>query len=70
MTISDDGVGFNPDDAEKARLENHLGLVSMRERVALLNGTFTLNSIPKGGTTILITLPLPEEMTFGSPDHE
>lgn len=67
LVISDDGIGFSDITAEKARLNNHLGLVSMRERTDLLQGTFSIDSKPGNGTTITITIPL--EYVMGD-DHE
>jgi signal transduction histidine kinase len=58
LSISDNGVGFSADTAEQARLDNHLGLVSMRERAGLLNGSFHISSKNGEGTTLTITLPI------------
>lgn len=58
LSVRDDGIGFSADRAERARLDNHLGLVSMRERADVLNGTFTIDSHPGKGTTLTISLPL------------
>lgn len=63
MSVSDDGIGFSEATAQKARLDNHLGLVSMRERTELLNGTFRIHSQPDAGTVICITLPLEKDMS-------
>lgn len=57
LSIFDNGVGFNKKDAEQARRNRHLGLVSMRERVELLNGHFSIVSKPQGGTHIQVLLP-------------
>ena len=62
MSITDNGIGFSEDTAKQARLDNHLGLVSMRERTELLNGTFCIHSQPAAGTAIFITLPLEKDM--------
>jgi signal transduction histidine kinase len=51
--IEDDGVGFDP---HRVR-EGALGLVGIRERVALLGGRFELESAPGEGTTLVIELP-------------
>jgi signal transduction histidine kinase len=51
--IEDDGNGFDPRDVR----ENALGLVGMRERVALLGGRLQVDSQPGGGTTLLVELP-------------
>lgn len=58
LSVRDDGIGFSADRAERARLDNHLGLVSMRERTDVLNGTFAIDSHPGKGTTLTISLPL------------
>jgi signal transduction histidine kinase len=51
--IEDDGKGFVPvDDSEG------LGVIGMRERVALLDGTLQIESGEAGGTTIAVEVPL------------
>jgi len=61
LSVSDAGVGF---DREKARQSHGLGLVSMEERVKLLDGKFSIESRPSGGTTIQASLPLdPEDIS-------
>jgi signal transduction histidine kinase len=51
--IEDDGKGFVPfEDSEG------LGVVGMRERVALLDGTLQIESGAGGGTTIAVEVPL------------
>ena len=57
LSIFDDGVGFDRKAAEEARRNRHLGLVSMKERVELLNGEFSIVSRPQGGTHIHVVLP-------------
>ncbi|PYX71961.1 MAG: hypothetical protein DMG78_13645 [Acidobacteria bacterium] len=54
LTVRDSGVGFHP---EAARGGRGLGLVSMEERLKLLNGTLTIESQPKSGTTIHARVP-------------
>jgi len=47
---------------EEAMRHNGLGLVSMQERVHLLNGRFSLESRPGEGTKIIATVPvIPED---------
>ena len=58
MTIRDNGVGFDNEKAEKAKQNRHLGLVSMRERVELLNGVFHIEGAPGRGTGIAVVIPL------------
>ena len=59
LEVSDRGVGF---DVEKAKLDRGLGLVSMEERVHLVNGIFTIESIVNRGTKILVRVLLAAEM--------
>ena len=58
LSVFDNGVGFDKKDAEEARTNRHLGLVSMKERVELLQGSFSIMSSPQEGTHIEILLPL------------
>ena len=53
--VEDDGVGF---DVHTNRGEWHLGLLGMRERAELLNGTLTIESDPEHGTSVFIEIPL------------
>jgi PAS domain S-box-containing protein len=58
LTVSDSGAGF---DSETARESRGLGLISMEERLQLLNGTFAIESQPNRGTTIHARVPLRAE---------
>ena len=53
VSVHDDGQGFDP----SARAEG-FGLLGMRERVELLNGTLTVESEPGEGTTLSARLPV------------
>jgi signal transduction histidine kinase len=55
LAVRDDGVGFDP--ARQGR-ERSLGLLSMRERVRLMNGTLDIESAPGRGTTIVAWIPV------------
>ena len=54
LTVSDLGGGF---DIEGAMKSTGLGLTSMQERLRLVHGELTINSQPKGGTTIHARVP-------------
>jgi PAS domain S-box-containing protein len=54
LTVSDSGVGF---DSEAAKASRGLGLLSMEERLRLLNGTLSIESRPQFGTTIHARVP-------------
>jgi signal transduction histidine kinase len=55
IQVEDDGVGFSPDQISSFAA---CGLSGMRERVRLLGGKFTLNSIPGQGTCVTAELPV------------
>lgn len=56
LTIADDGVGFEPARLEAGR--TGLGMISMKERVALAEGTLKTTSAPGKGTQIMVTVPV------------
>ena len=58
LTIRDDGVGFDPEQAARLLKDGHFGLVGMRERAEMGGGRMDLDSRPDHGTTIHLTLPL------------
>jgi signal transduction histidine kinase len=45
----------------------HVGVHGMRERTHLLNGTFGIDSAPGEGTTVRVTLPIPEDADLATP---
>jgi signal transduction histidine kinase len=54
VVIEDDGAGFDP-----GRPVEGIGLLGMRERAELVDGTLTIESRDGGGTTILAEVPVP-----------
>jgi signal transduction histidine kinase len=60
LTVVDDGVGFDPETAATARLEHHVGLIAMQERVESVGGEFHVISELGAGTRIDAVLPLPQ----------
>ena len=67
LSVYDNGIGFVKGEADAARRNRHLGLVSMKERVELLQGRFSIISGHQVGTRIEIVLPAdamePESVT-------
>ncbi len=55
LSIEDFGKGFQP---EEVRGKGGLGLVSMEERVRLVDGLLTIRSEPGDGTVVQIRVPL------------
>ncbi|KAI9449136.1 hypothetical protein F5148DRAFT_1153230 [Russula earlei] len=53
LTITDDGKGFNTLEKQKT-----LGLLGMRERAIMLNGSFSINSVVDKGTTTTVEVTL------------
>jgi signal transduction histidine kinase len=53
-TVDDDGRGFLADEVR----QEALGLLGMRERLALVSGTLTVESSPESGTTVVAEVPL------------
>jgi signal transduction histidine kinase len=56
LSISDDGKGF---DLEEARAGRGLGLLSMNERVRLVNGRIEWRTQPGAGTRLDVRVPVP-----------
>jgi signal transduction histidine kinase len=55
LMVSDSGSGFNTDVTKVGR---GLGLISMHERLKILNGTLSIESQPQHGTTIHASVPI------------
>ena len=55
LVVKDGGKGF---DVEGARTGHGIGLVTMEERIKLVNGDISIQSEPHGGTTIHARVPL------------
>lgn len=55
LIIEDDGVGFDVDTALNS--SKRLGLLGMRERVAMVEGTLTIESAPGKGATLIVRIP-------------
>ena len=61
LTVIDSGVGFDWRDAINRR---GLGLISMRERLGLVNGELSIQSAPGHGTIVLARVPLGDTEHF------
>jgi signal transduction histidine kinase len=64
LTVSDSGAGFDQREALGSR---GLGLVSMRERLQLVNGTMVIESEPGRGTTIRARVPIKADVDSAEP---
>lgn len=63
LSVTDSGRGFDPITATAGR---GLGLVSMHERVRMIDGELTIESQPNRGTTIRVRAPV----NFGESDQK
>jgi PAS domain S-box-containing protein len=54
LSISDSGVGFSPESAQRT---SGLGLISMQERLRLVGGQLSVESEPAHGTRIRVRIP-------------
>jgi signal transduction histidine kinase len=55
LIIQDNGVGF---DKEKLGGKKTLGILGMKERAAMMGGTYEIISAPGKGTTVTVKVPL------------
>jgi signal transduction histidine kinase len=58
MQIKDNGQSFEADRFSRTQEHGRLGLLGMRERVEMVDGTFSIESSPGNGTTIHAQIPL------------
>jgi signal transduction histidine kinase len=56
LIVSDNGVGFIPEDVNT---EQHFGLEILRERLEQVGGQVTLVTAEKSGTTVSVRVPIP-----------
>lgn len=60
LVIGDNGIGFSP--SRKRRTGR--GLANMEARAQHMTGSFTLESVPRRGTTITIDVPLKKDVLY------
>ncbi len=57
IEIHDNGKSFVVERVLSAKMNEHLGLIGMRERVEMVGGNFSVESTPSLGTTIRAEIP-------------
>jgi len=55
IVVEDEGTGFDPE--QKLEEKEGLGLVSVRERIQMIGGSFEVDAAPGEGTRIVIEVP-------------
>jgi signal transduction histidine kinase len=58
MRIKDNGKGFQAERLSHGKRNKRLGLLGMSERVEMVNGNFTVESVPGKGATVQAQIPL------------
>jgi len=59
IIVEDDGIGFDTSNIDRYLTKpESFGILSIRERIRYLKGTFEINSGPDRGTKVRITVPL------------
>jgi signal transduction histidine kinase len=58
LTITDDGVGFDPASIYPRDSKGGFGIIGMRERMRLLSGRLEVISAPGAGTQVFAIIPL------------
>lgn len=66
VAVVDDGRGFRMPSRRELIQEYHFGLAGLQERVALLNGSFTVVSTPRHGTCLRARVPFTVATPWGS----
>jgi two-component system, NarL family, sensor histidine kinase DegS len=62
LEVSDDGKSFSVERTLNSKITNRLGLLGMRERVEMVDGTFSIESSPGKGTMVRAVIPLDEKL--------
>jgi two-component system NarL family sensor kinase len=57
LDVADDGCGIPEGRLRQALLDGHVGLAAVRERVAALGGTLSIDSAVGRGTAVRVSLP-------------
>jgi signal transduction histidine kinase len=63
LSVSDNGVGFKPRTSGGEKKRDTFGLISMRERVRGLGGTFEVQSRRGKGTLVRVVIPTSKEVS-------
>jgi two-component system NarL family sensor kinase len=63
LTVSDDGVGFDPAVVSRYVADGHIGLGSLLARFDAMGGSMLVDSAADGGTRVTVTSPPDREQT-------
>ncbi|NLZ53932.1 MAG: sensor histidine kinase, partial [Thermoanaerobacteraceae bacterium] len=57
LVVADDGIGFDASEKNGKSNERHFGIMTIKERIALINGSINIESTPGQGTKIFVSVP-------------
>ncbi len=60
VCVRDDGIGIAPGRLASSVAEGHFGLVGIRERIASVDGEFSLDTDAEQGTEVRVSVPIAE----------
>lgn len=64
ISLQDDGSGMGGDlDLKELAADGHFGLTGINERVSLMGGRMHLQSLPEGGSQLMVEIPHPRVET-------
>lgn len=69
LEIEDNGKGFLAGRLLPVKEQKRLGLIGMRERLEMVNGSFSVQSAPGKGTTIRAQVPFVSRRAGGGPEE-
>jgi signal transduction histidine kinase len=58
LEVRDDGQSFDVAKVGSSRKNRHLGLLGMQERMDMVGGTFSVESVSGKGTTVRADVPM------------
>ncbi len=59
VMIQDDGIGFDAEAVLDGPVEGRFGIFAMQERMRMVDGAISVESLPDEGTVVFVDMPLP-----------
>jgi signal transduction histidine kinase len=59
VMIQDDGIGFDAEAVLEGPVEGRFGMFAMQERMRMVAGSVSVESLPDEGTVVFVDVPLP-----------
>ena len=68
VAVEDDGYGFEMKANGTPARSVGLGILGMKERVAMLDGKLLIQSAPGRGTKVMLSLPMNDALSCDKPE--